>query len=1475
MAILLLMFIILMLVLSIPFVQTSLGNYATKKINDTYNTNINIDKVALKYNGDISLKAVYIQDFKQDTLVFANNLSGSIINFRNLYYGKLNFGDITIDGLKFHIVTYLDEQDTNLDVFVAKFDSDNPKTKPSDFLFSSSDITINNGFFKLVDENKETTNVLNLSDIYINATNFLINGPNVSTRINNLTFNSKNGVSVKNMSANFEYGIDHMDFISLNLKTERSILKGNLRFDYEREDLKFFEDKVQLTANFIDSEVRLDELNKFYNEFGTGQQAKFSVELSGTLNDLSVKNLIYSSTTNTRIDGDIVFKNLFKSDTDSFSMDADFRNLASNYYDLKTIFPNLLGEAIPTVFNKLGRFSIRGPAFITNSEIIINSEIITEIGNISANMKLNKVDDIDNAFYKGRLVFQQFDLGVLLEDENFGTTSFNLDVDGKGFKIDNLNTRVKGFIYELNYNKYNYSDIFVSGALGDRIFNGLLNVNDENFKLEFDGLADFSGEEKKYNFNADITYANLKELNFVTRDSIGIFKGKLAVSVIGSSIDDALGTVNITNTTYTNENDFYYFEDFVITSQFEKNKRTITVNSPDIIEGSIIGDFKFSDIPKLVQNSLGHIYTNYQPFEIKNEQFLDFDFTIHDKIVNVFFNDIKFSEHTNIKGRIETDATRFKLIFKAPFMGYTEEYMAENISFNINNANPVYNTYIKIDSLSTKIYKISDFNLINITARDTMFLRSEFKGGNNINDTYNLNLYYTINKDNDFVVGLKKSNMKINGYGWEINKNNDLTNKVVFDKELKNFNINQIIINHRDEEMAFFGRIKDSTYKDLTLSFNEISLEKITPHIDSLSAKGDINGYLRLTQIDGIYLPSSDLMVTNLEVNKHQLGTLSALITGDESLSSYKVDVLLQNDNLKSMEAKGNINFSKNDKSLNIEVSFNDFLIDPLNPLGEGVFSDIRGLVSGNAVVSGSLEKPSIDGELYMDRTGLRIPYLNVDYGFDFDSKVILKGQQFIFDNIALTDTDFFSNGFLNGTISHDNFSDWKLDLRLDTDRLLVLNTQEDEESLYYGTGYIAGSATIAGPTKALVIAVNGSTARGTVFNIPLNDISSFGDNTYIKFLTVEEKQARILGEYREDILVSGLELNFDLDINQNALIEIVIDKESGSTIKGRGSGNLLFEINTTGKFNMWGDFSVFEGVYNFRYGAIVQKEFIVEPGGTIVWDGQPLDARIDLKAIYKTDTNPSVLLDNPTSQTIPVNLEINLSGRLEQPIPDFEFSFPTASSVVKSELEFRLSSKEERDKQALYLLATGGFSHGINDFNITGTITERLNGIISSLIGNQDGNFNLGLNYQMGADRPDFQTDDRFGLTLQTKISDRVYLDGKVGVPIGGASETVIAGDVQIDFLLNEDGTLRAKVFNRQNEFQNFGEQIGYTQGLGVSYNVEFDTFKELIQIIFKGKTKVPLTDTTKSTTKDKNENLPDFMTMKSSNSTDKEQEN
>jgi len=233
------------------------------------------------------------------------------------------------------------------------------------------------------------------------------------------------------------------------------------------------------------------------------------------------------------------------------------------------------------------------------------------------------------------------------------------------------------------------------------------------------------------------------------------------------------------------------------------------------------------------------------------------------------------------------------------------------------------------------------------------------------------------------------------------------------------------------------------------------------------------------------------------------------------------------------------------------------------------------------------------------------------------------------------------------------------------------------------------------------------------------------------------------------------------------------------------------------------------------------------------------------------------------------------LTGELERPEPDFTFKFPNVSSTIKSELDYRLETKESRENQALYLLATGSFASEISlGQQAYGTIADRVNNLFNSLIASDNGKVQFGFNYEAGEQTPQYQTDDRLGLTLTTKISDRVLFNGKVGVPIGGVNETVIAGDAEIAILLNEDGTLTAKFFNRENNIRNFGEEIGYTQGAGLSYNVEFDTFREFLRIIFSGKNKKKK-DSASINTTDKNpkdENFPDYIKIKSK--TEKEEQ-
>lgn len=1460
-----LLFIILVLLLSIPAVQTSLGKQLTQMVNDDFGTNINIEKVGLQFNGDVELKNIYVEDYKKDTLFHIQELNASIVSFKKLYDGKLTFGDVDIYGLIFNLKTYEGERDTNLDVFVARFDEENPQPSSGSFLLSSSDVTIYDSNFKLIDENLETDLILNFTDLNVNATDFLILGPNVSMRINKLALHDHRGLDVTNLTTNFSYTKQQMLFEFLQVKTNKSTLKGQLQFDYDRKDFAEFTDKVKVSATFDDSEVALDELNAFYDEFGT-QKATFSTVFYGTLNDLHASQLDLKTSRQSIIDGHINFKNLFNKTDDSFIMDAKFNRLVSTYRDLKSILPNVLGNTLPSSLEQLGRFTIVGDSKVTPTTVDADLEIRTDLGLAISNLSLNRIDDIDNAEYTGNIILDEFDLGRFINDTKLGLTSLNLDVNGKGFTMSNLDTQVDGTIYGLNYNNYYYSDVRVTGNVQDRIFNGLLETHESNVDLKFNGLVDFSGAENHYDFTADVKHLDLGVLNFVERDSISHFKGLVRMDMKGTNLDDAYGRISFKNTVYKNQDDSYLFKDFLITSSFKEDIRYIEINSPDIIQGSLHGRFVFNDLVKLLENSLGNIYTNYQPHDIADNQHIDFNFKIYNKIAAVFYKDLKLGANTFIRGRIESDAKQFKLTFKSPQISL-EDFFADKIELRLSNSNPLFNTYVEIDSIGSKYYDVSKFSLINVTLKDTLFIKTQFKGGASNTDDYDLNLFYTINEDNKSVVGFKKSEVNFKNNQWFINEGQDGLNKIIFDRLLREIDVKNIKMSHESEEMELSGVVRDSTYKNINLDFKDVDLVKVTPVIDSLSLAGNVNGKLNIIQQNGSIIPESEMTIDNFKVNDFNLGSFKTNIIGNESLTNYNVDVSLKEDANESLAVTGNLDVSGDNSTIDLDVRFNKFILDPLNPFGEDVITNIRGEVAGNAKVTGRLQRPQIDGLLTIDGAGLSIPYLNVDYQFDDGTTVTLREQSFVFNDAEMTDSEYFSRAIMNGSIDHVNFSTWDLNLDINSERILVLNTEDKEDALYYGTAFVSGYVGVKGPTDALVISAEVTSEEGTVFKIPLNDSESFGEGSYIHFLSPEEKKARKEGVSITSNDIQGLEMDFDLSINENAEIEIVMDKESGSTIKGRGNGGLLAQINTNGKFNMYGDFLVTEGTYNFIYGGVIQKDFEVVEGGTLVWEGDPLQAEINITAVHKgINANPSVLLDNPINQSIPVEVKIHLTERLEQPDLDFNLSFPSVNTTLNSELQYRLNDRDSRNFQAISLLTTGSFKSQLSfdSQDALGLVSDRVEAMINEIISNNNDELDIGLDLQLGENNPDYVTDSRVGVTLSTKLSDRILINGKVGVPIGGVNETVVAGNFEVEVILNEDRTLSLKFFNRENNIQYFGEQIGYTQGVGLSYNVEFDNLNELFKKLFGKKAKKTTTPPQQKDSITTETGLPEYHSFK-----------
>ncbi|WP_445384769.1 translocation/assembly module TamB domain-containing protein [Robiginitalea sp. IMCC44478] len=1433
-------------ILSLPAVQTRLARYATDRINKEFGTNIQLDKLRISLiSWDTALENIYIEDYQQDTLVFINELNTSILSLRDLAGGKLEFGDIEIQNLYLNLKTYRDGPDTNLGIFIDKLDDGKPRAEGTPpFYFFASRVDIGQSRFSLRDENLESPQILDFTKLNIAASDFTILGPEVRTQIEALSLKSTRDLQVDRLATSFTYTKQQMRFDSLSIRTPESRLEGSLLFDYEREDFAAFTDKVQVTARFVDSEVALDEINKLYPKFGAGKKVQLNTSAKGTLNALILEDL-FLVTDNTGIRGNFNFDNLFKRDGD-FRMEASIRDITTSYYQLRGLMPELLGNSLPAALQKLGQFTVRGESVVTTSSVNAQVNINSAVGSSYVDLQLANVDDIEKATYKGFVSLIDFNLGKFTGDPNLGKTSMDINVEGQGFTQNNLNTEVIGEVYSLGFNGYDYKDISVSGVLKDQLFDGSLICRDPNFIFNFEGLADFGSQQHTFNFVANVQQADLFKLNFI-KDSISVFQGDLAMDVIGNTLDDIRGDIRFSKTQFKNANNTYYFEDFKIESSFDADTlRTIEINSPDIITGYMRGNFKVRELGRLLQNSIGSIYTNYKPYEISPGQRLNFNFKIYNKIVDVFFPQVSFGPNTFIRGNIIADQGDFKLNFKSPSIAAFGNTL-DNIDIRIDNKNPLFNTYVAVEDVSTVYYDLKDFNLINTTLNDTLFFRTEFKGGSEYNDSYNLNFYHTFDKQNKSVIGLKRSDVSFKGNTWVLNRSGNDRNKVIVNRTLDSIQIEEIVMNNDNrEEIILKGQLADSTYKDLELRFKIVSLNKITPAIDSLKLSGEINGVLNVRQEDDIYLPIGNLNIADFGVNGIPMGQLDIGIVGNKNLTEFSVNTRITDNGREKLSVIGTVQNQGEVPTSNLSASFRDFQLEPFSPLGEGVISDIRGKLNGTVAIQGDLRNPDFSGFLTMDEAGIGIPYLNVNYDFAPGSVVSLSNQTFDFQNIRLTDVSEATQATLDGTITHEFFSNWELDLNVATgnNRFLILNTEFNEDELYYGTAFVTGNGRIYGPTNALKIEFDGSSARGTSLKIPISDVTSVGDYSFINFIEKDARQSveaeRTLRNYQ------GLELEFDLLVTPDAEVAIVIDQRTGSSLKGTGEGIIFMEINTNGKFNMWGDFVVVTGEYNYKLGGVINRTFSVRPGGTINWDGEPLEAILNMEAIYALNANPAPLLDNASyTRRIPTEVLVRLTGELEQPTVDFDIEFPGTSSIVKSELEYRLQDPTVEERNALFLLAQGTFVNetgGLNQQAVAGNLYQTASSLVNQVLGSNGDKFNLGLSYEGGYQDPNAEvaTEDRIGVTVSTKISDRILFNGRFGVPVGGVSESAVAGDAEVQLLLNEEGTLSMRIFNRQNEIQQFlADNQGYTQGVGLSYEVDFNSFRELLRRIFTKKEK------------------------------------
>ena len=1429
--------LLLFLILLIPAVQTQIAYYFVNKINAQSEQQFEVDQILMKINGQVELKKVRIQDHHQNPLLYIASMSTSIKDLKAIMEGDFGLETLDLEGLELNLTKYKWEETHSLALLFERFKTNREDKKLLKIGVQS--IAVSAGFFQYTDLTETISKTFMLQDISLLATALALNDDQIDLSLSSMDFGIPNSLLERGQFfGQLHYDPCLLEVNALALKSEHLDVGGKVILENDQASFSDFSSKVTITSELRGS-FALQTLREDSDYFKNTSPLFFEWTSEGTLNALNFSTLTLSHP-DLYYQGALTIQSLFVPEQ------LQFKTEFSKFSWKPKAFLIAEGKALklPKSLNVLEQIDLNGTFGFGKKELKFDLAMETNLGDQIINGGVDRIifnkSKRHSASYHFDFDFNQFRFGSLLKKPQALTLSGPLKVSGKGLTLENAKVNWEAEALVLELQDIPIERLSFQGSLQQQQLRSTLRSDSKVLKLKSDVLFDFTKPIPSYSLVANLEQFDLNVLNPNLGGGKALFSSVVLANFEGTSLNDIKGSLRLSSAMFENRDKTIAINPIAIRQSIEGNNTTLAIENTDCISGSIKGSFFSKELPLLFQNAIQKVYTFLPQVNTRPDQNFDFRFIIYSKILDVLYPDLNIDKNININGTVAAGEKRSIINVDSPLLTLGTSKFT-NLHFQLDTKNPIFNTFVSVDAYKDKNNSIQNFNMISTTLKDTLYFRTELLGGLEQRDRYELNFFHTRDPQGNSHFGLQKSTVDFKGNLWELNPEDEKTGQIVYNPSISKIAVSKLLFRSGAQEIQFSGNTINANNRALNLSLKNVALEGFFPQRETLQVAGKANlelFYERSPERNQLVLQTN---IDDLVVNKEQLGRLSFHSQGNTKLNSYNFDMGIRQGQTNSLEVDGS--FLKLDTaSLNSNLRFNNFDISFLSALGKTAINRIRGKVSGDTTLWGPLENLQHNGNLQLTNGGFAIPFLNTDYTTAL-ANVRLYNQTFDFENTPLEDTEENTQANLKGQFSHTNFTDWDANLDITSPRIMILNKPQEENVLFFGKGYLDGSVGVSGPTNNLLISVEGTTEKGTSIKVPWAEDYGISESNFIEFIDKKRMNNPLTAQEENPSLkqINGLEMEFELDINNNAEIEIVIDQDSGSFLRGSGAGNMFMEINTNGKFNMWGDFITFNGIYNFKNLGVLDKKFEVKPGGTIVWEGNPLGAIMDIEAVYEVPggANPALLLDNPNfNKKIPTEVIIRLQGNLLKPDnPIFEIDFPNTSGTVASEINYRLSSPQRSQLQAISLLSQGIFINevSVSMQGITNNLYQKASDIFSELLGEENDKLKVGIDYLQGDKNAvlDIATEDRLGFTLSTQISDRILLNGKIGVPVGGVEQTLIVGNVQIDFILNEEGSLKAKVFNKENEFRYIGDELGYTQGVGISYDVDFDTFKEMISKI------------------------------------------
>ena len=1464
---------VIMLLLQAPRVQTFTVNRITAIISGRTGADITIGKVSYSYFRKVMLEDLLVEDLNGDTLLAARKVN---LRIRNIKPSEslFSFGRTDVHDADFRMIT-----DTsgvmNLTRIIDAIRGDRAPDTTSSVDIRFSDIYLHNGAYVLANMSDSSVTMpgrvnfsdLRLAEINAKVRDLSIIRDSVSMVIRDLSFTEAGGFRAESLDMNTSIANNKLSFRDINLTTDASLILADriILTAIDSASWKDFINEVRFDMLFQNSLVATEDLAWFIAPLrSVSESVTFSGRLNGTVAELKGRDIAikYSTSTSLRFDFDI---SGLPSINDSYLF-VDFTDMRTIASDIeKVMLPGRDPVRLPEPIHGLGIISYTGSFTGFTTDFVSFGKLSTERGNVSTDLSL-KPDGRNRFSFKGFLSTSDFDLGYVTGNSGlFGGLWMHADLDGSMESFRHISANISGVIDSVEINSYNYSNIAVEGSYGDSIWDGSVAVRDPAIAMDVMGRFDLEKSMPEFDFSMNLTRADLHRLNLVRSDTLFNASALLTASFSGNRSDNIVGEVRLINSTLRNSNGQLNIYDFLVSSLREGGDNVLKLRS-DFADAEVRGRYSFEAIPATVKRMLAELYPSRYPPTGKEQEIPESDFTLSatirkiDKLNDFLGTGLSIADGSRLTGSMNSGRSEISVNLRSGAITYAGTTLS-TMNLSGSAAGGLMAVALEADTLLLPDRSVLGNFIVEAGSHtDTLDLgiRWDNKDGGKTFGEVSARGFFSLNDMNKayLTVGLLPTAFTVDRVPWSVSPA-----RIVIDSTSAWFD--NILINGNNKYIRLDGKISPVPDERLTLTFAGLNLSYInnlgsrdrrggkerSPDSPEMKIMGIMEGYITLSDVYENFLFESNFSVRDFMLNENSYGLLSVMSEWNPKDKLAEIHVFNDYEGSRYFDVSGT--YSPSSKEADLTIATTSMPLDVINPLVGAFASDVKGAATGVIRLQGGLKGLLLSGAVMARDASMKIDFLQTRYSFS--DSIRFSRQGILFSNIGIFD-ERNNQGTINGMLSHSSFKNIGINLDINMDKMMVLNTRSKDSESFYGTAFASGYAGIRGNEDGLSFNISARTAGGTEFYIPLNSSSSVSDYPYIVFtdpasdkVTAEEERSSFTRQNNE----SNIELNFDLEVTPEARVQLIMDATSGGVIRGTGSGNLNINMNSKGDLRMAGDYVISDGDYLFTLGNILNKRFVVEEGGTISWNGAIDDAYLNLKAIYRTKASLAPLsfaysdMEN-LQERLPVECHLLLSDRLLNPVIKFDIQLPTADEERRDYLRMAIDTEEELSRQFLYLLVMNSFytdpalysatsgsaqiPYGqteTQDAAILGmtTTTEMLSNQLSNWLSQISNDFDIGFNYRPG----DQLTDDEIEVALSTQLlNDKITLNGNLDV--GGTqvkeSTSRFSGEFTIEFKLTE--TVRLKVFNRSNNLYYYPPN-SQTQGAGIFYRRDFDRLRDL----------------------------------------------